>query len=94
MEVLIPKNTCIPTKKQITRTIHTENPQNILFKVYEGDRQMVCDNRLIGKINLKDVPPTESGVYEIEITFDIDPNFNLVVEAWHKASGKTEKLTY
>ena len=72
MTKLIPRNTTIPTKKTQTFSTAADGQTAIEVKIYQGERELVRDNKLLGNFNLVGIPPAPKGVPQIEITFDID----------------------
>lgn len=93
MSIVIKRNTTIPTKKSEMFTTDEPNQTMILFQVYEGERPLTRDNNLLGQFELVGIPPAPVGVPEIQVTFCIDANGILVVEAMDKGTGKKNKVT-
>src|SRR4051812_39309754 len=90
---LIPRNTTIPTKKSEVFSTAADNQNSVEVKVYQGERPMAGDNRLLGKFGLDGIPPATRGVPQIEVTFDIDANGTVNVSAKDKASNKVQHIT-
>jgi molecular chaperone DnaK len=93
MTTLIPRNTTIPTKKSEVFSTAADNQTSVEVKVYQGERPMASDNRLLGKFSLEGIPPAPRGVPQIEVTFDIDANGIVNVSAKDKATNKAQQIT-
>jgi molecular chaperone DnaK len=93
MTTLIPRNTTIPTKKSETFSTAADNQTSVEVKVYQGERPMAGDNRLLGKFGLEGIMPSPRGIPQIEVTFDIDANGIVNVSAKDKATSKAQQIT-
>src|SRR3984885_8734272 len=89
---LIDRNTTIPTKKSQVFSTADDNQQAVTIKVYQGEREMAADNKLLGNFDLTGIPPAPRGVPQIEVTFDIDANGIVSVQAKDKATGKEQQI--
>jgi molecular chaperone DnaK len=92
MTVLVPRNTTIPTEKKESFTTAEDFQPAVTIKVYQGERPMAPDNRLLGEFNLEGIPPARMGVPQIEVTFNIDANGILNVTARDKGTGKEQTI--
>jgi len=92
MTRLVEKNTTIPTEKKQIFSTADDNQTAVTIKVYQGEREMAADNRLLGQFNLEGIPPAPRGVPQIEVTFDIDANGILNVSAKDLGTGKAQKI--
>ena len=90
---LIERNTTIPTRKSEIFSTASDNQTSVEIKVYQGERSMAADNRLLGVFQLIGLPPAPRGIPQVEVTFDIDANGILNVSAKDKATSKEQKIT-
>jgi molecular chaperone DnaK len=92
LTVLVERNTTIPTTKKETFSTAADNQRAVTVSVYQGERPMAKDNRLLGQFNLEDIPSAPRGVPKIEVAFDIDVNGILKVSAKDLGTGKEQSV--
>ena len=89
---LIDRNTTIPTRKSQVFSTAEDNQNAVTIRVFQGEREMASDNKLLGQFDLVGIPPSPRGMPQIDVTFDIDANGIVNVSAKDKATGKEQKI--
>ena len=92
MTKMIDRNTTIPTRKSQVYSTADDNQQAVTIRVFQGEREMAADNKLLGQFDLVGIPPAPRGVPQIEVTFDIDANGIVNVSAKDKGTGKEQQI--
>jgi molecular chaperone DnaK len=89
---MIDRNTTIPTKRSQVFSTADDNQSAVTIRVFQGEREMAADNKLLGQFDLVGIPPAPRGVPQIEVTFDIDANGIVNVSAKDKGTGKEQQI--
>merc|ERR1739841_200340 len=89
---MIDRNTTIPAKKSQVYSTADDNQQAVTIRVFQGEREMAADNKILGQFDLVGIPPAPRGMPQIEVTFDIDANGIVNVSAKDKATGKEQQI--
>jgi len=89
---LIPRNTTIPTKKSQVYSTAADNQTQVTITVFQGEREIARDNKLLGNFDLVGIPPSPRGIPQVEVTFDIDANGIVNVSASDKSTGKVQSI--
>ena len=90
---LIDRNTTIPTNKSQVFSTAEDSQSAVTIRVFQGEREMAADNKMLGQFNLENIPPAPRGMPQIEVTFDIDTNGIVSVSAKDKGTNKEQKIT-
>jgi molecular chaperone DnaK len=90
---LIDRNTTIPTRKSQVFSTAEDNQNAVTIRVFQGEREMAADNKILGQFDLMGIPPSPRGMPQIEVTFDIDANGIVNVSAKDKATGKEQQVS-
>lgn len=90
---MIPRNTTIPTKKTQTYSTASDNQTVVSIRVFQGEREMAADNKMLGQFDLSGIPPSPRGVPQIDVTFDIDANGIVHVSAKDKGTNRDHSIT-